>query len=89
MNYPLSINKSLSRKLAYVAGRSEELIRRNNACIQSLRDTILISDRQNLLFLKAYLIEFVERETERNFKNNLIALYLQMIEQKLNNKPIC
>jgi hypothetical protein len=88
MKHSLSINKSLSRKLAYVAKRSEELIHRNNACIQSLRDTILISDKRNLLYLKAYLIEFTERETEKNFTNNLIALYLQMIERKLNNKPV-
>jgi hypothetical protein len=89
MNNPLLINKSLSKKLAYVARRSEELLHQNNACIQSLRDTILSSDKRNLLFLKAYLIEFTERETERDFNNNLIALYLKMIERKLNNKPVC
>jgi hypothetical protein len=89
MNHSLLISKSLVRGLAYMSKRSEELISQNNACIQSLRDTILISDRTNLLFLKEYLTEFTKREMERDFKNNLIALYLQMIEEKLNNNPIC
>jgi hypothetical protein len=88
MDYQFSINKVLSKTLAYMAKHSEETIHRNNTCIQSLKDTIIMSNRKNLLLLKDYLTEFTQRETERNFKNNLIGLYLQLIEQQLKNKPV-
>ena len=88
MNYPFSIDKVLSRTLAYMAKNTEETIHQNNTCIQSLKDTIIMSNRRNLLLLKDYLIEFTQREAERNFENNLISLYLQLIDQQLKNKAI-
>lgn len=80
------VNRKLSRTLAYMVKQTEKKIQRNNSCIQSLRDTIIVSDRHNLQFLKAYLIEFTQREEERDFNNTLIELYVQFIEQKLRNK---
>jgi hypothetical protein len=38
------------------------------------------------LTLKAHLIAFTQREAERNFSNQLIGLYLQLIEQHLKKK---
>lgn len=88
MNHPFSINRVLSKSLAHMATHSEETIHSNNACIQSLRDTIIMSNRTNLLLLKEYLTEFIQREAERDFTNNLIGLYLQLIEQRLRNKAV-
>lgn len=88
MDYPFLIDKLLSRTLAFIAKNTEETIYRNNICIQSLKDTIITSNRRNLLLLKQYLTEFTQREAERNFENNLIGLYLQLIEQRLKNKAV-
>lgn len=88
MDHPFSTNRVLTKTLAYMAKHSEETIHRNNACIQSLRDTIIISNRRNLLLLKEYLTEFIHREAERDFTNNLIELYLQLIEQRLRNNAV-
>lgn len=88
MNFHFPVNKMLSKTLASMAKSSEETLHRNNACIQALKDTILLSNRNNLLTLKACLIAFTQREAERNFHNNLIGLYLQLIDQRLKNKPI-
>ena len=88
MNYSFSIDRLLSRTLAHMAKNAEETIHQNNTCIQSLKETIITSNRKNLLLLKDYLTEFTQRESERNFKNNLIGLYLQLIDQRLKNKAI-
>jgi len=87
MDSHFPINKMLSKTLACIAKRSEDTLHQNNTCIQSLKDTIISSNRNNLLTLKEYLIEFTQREGERNFHNNLISLYLQLIEQHLKKKP--
>lgn len=88
MDFHFPINKMLSKTLASMAKRSEETLHHNNTCIQALRDTIVLSNRNNLLTLKAYLIAFTEREAERNFNNKLIDLYLQFIEQHLKNRSV-
>ncbi|QHT66406.1 hypothetical protein GXP67_06905 [Rhodocytophaga rosea] len=83
MNHPFSINRVLSKTLAYMAKHSEETTHRNNACMQSLRDTIITSNRKNLLLIKEYLTVFIQSEAERNYNNTLIGLYLQLVEQQL------
>ncbi len=86
MDYHFPINKRLSKSLAFMATHAEETLHHNNTCIQALKDTILLSNRNNLLTLKAHLIAFTQREAERNFSNQLIGLYLQLIEQHLKKK---
>jgi hypothetical protein len=86
MDLHFPVNKLLSQSLALMAKRSEETLHRNNTCIQALKDTIVLSNRNNLLMLKAYLLAFTQREAERNFHNKLIDLYLQLIEQQLKRE---
>ena len=81
-------NKMLSKTLASMAKHSEETLQWNNNCIQALKQTILLSNRDNLLVLKDSLVAFTQKETQSNFHNRLICLYLQLIEQRLKNKPI-
>lgn len=88
MDFHFPVNNMLSKTLASMAKQSEETLHRNNASIQALKDTILRSNRNNLLTLKASLIEFTQRETQQNFQNKLIGLYLQLIEEHLKKKPI-
>ena len=87
MDFHFPINKMLAKTLASMAKHSEETLHRNNTCIQALKETILLSNRDALLMLKASLVEFTQREAQRNFSNNLISLYLQLIDQRLKNKP--
>ncbi len=82
------INKRLSKTLASMAKQAEESLHRNNKCIQGLKHIIMVSNRDNLLTLKASLLAFTQREEERNFKIPMIDLYLQLIEQHLKKKPI-
>lgn len=86
MNIDFPINKKLFKTLAAQAQHSEQRLDRNNACLQVLKDTILQANRNRLLALKASLVAFTHREAERNFENKLLALYLQLIEQHLQEK---
>jgi hypothetical protein len=88
MDFHFPINKMLSKTLASMAKHSEETLHRNNSCILALKETIILSNRDNLLTLKASLIEFTQREAQRNFPNKLISLYVQLIDQHLKKKPI-
>lgn len=88
MNAPFVVNKLLSKALALIAKNSEETINFNNTCIQSLKEAIMSSNRKNLLAIKASLKGFTMLENEREFKNILIELYLQLIEQQLRKNSI-
>ena len=88
MDTVFPVNKFLSKVLALIANNSEETINFNNICILSLRRAMMSANRKNLLAIKAGLIEFTLRENEREFKNTLLELYLQLIEQQLRKKPI-
>ena len=88
MNFHFSINKMLARNLAFMVKHSEETLHRNNTCILALKNTIVESNRNNLLAIKAHLLAFTNREAERDFHNGLIELYLKLIEQHLRKKPI-
>lgn len=81
MDFP--INQMLSKTLASMAKCSEETIHHNNTCIQTLKNTIIGANRNTLLTLKSALLAFTQSETELNFHNRLVSLYLQLIEQQL------
>ncbi|WP_378410414.1 hypothetical protein [Rhodocytophaga aerolata] len=86
MDIPFPVNKMLIKSLAAMAKHSEETLHQNNTCLQVLKDTILVANKNGLLALKASLVAFTESEAERNFHNKLISLYLQLIEQHLKNR---
>ncbi len=86
MKIPFSVNSMLIKTLAAMAKHSEENLHRNNVCLQALRDTILQTNRNGLLTLRASLVAFTKSEAEHNFHNNLVDLYLQLIEQHLKRR---